>query len=190
MKKPNYPYNPPVPLDFNLKYKLTDLPSDLNPKDIDYNYINRYVVTGCKETENVIILMDKQKHWDDPSHFCPECDDEGCKECELEYQKAIDGLSLQDIINMLPNDISPKDAKISFGADDFNGVVCATFSLMAERKLSKEKQKEQIKKYNDAVAKYDKKFDKYLEKKRKYDKWAKKQEILKLKEKLSDLERE
>ncbi|KKN66626.1 hypothetical protein LCGC14_0469610 [marine sediment metagenome] len=194
MKKPAFPWNAPKPWEYHLKYthdfKDTGLPRDNfegSGTDLNRNYTLDDVVTGCEGSVSDTIFTERTKHWDnDCSYLCSECEDEGCEECETDKeQKLLSGMSLQDLINMLPDGVELWDTSLSLKVDDWGGVVYGEFSLSYTKKLDTD---HQITEYNKAVAEYTARFDKYMKEKIKYDKWEKGQKIAEIKAELAKLE--
>lgn len=151
-------------------------------------------------TEDVTIYSHYEKYRnDDDVQYCEYCDeelgygDDGYEDCDCEDAKdakkgnfpKISKLTLQSILDMLPEGVKPSDVKISLSLDtgdmgiyghEVNFTYSKTFEADPEG-------------FKAAQKKYEENYQAYLVEKQKYDDWVRQQEIQKLEEKLAKLKR-
>lgn len=174
MEKPTKPNLPDTgKLDWNDKTKL-----------------NRHYHEDGKES--VILYSDSKRLVDycDYDDYCDECDNEGCEECQVnsDGHVSIEGLTLQDIIDKLPEGYNPSDVKMSLGiqlcqmgiqtSDCFwiNFVYRTPVNLQAELdKYAKEKERYKREKAEYKIAK------------KKYNKWKRDKNIAETQAKLDKM---
>lgn len=143
--------------------------------------------------EDVTIYRDSDFLFDDFDFRCPECNDEGCEECESESwndkdHKSIKSITLQDIIDKIPKGLSPSDIKIKFGASYSDmgpsprDNVWVEFYYRAPIDLQSE-----LDKYAKERERYKLEMDEYKIAKKKFDQWKLKQDIAEMQAKLDEL---
>jgi hypothetical protein len=180
MNKPKKP-SPPSPYNYHLQYT--------------FDSGRGFVITGCDESVNETLFFDREKHWDDPTPDCYECEDEGCEECEEERslnKKSLNNMSLQDLIDILPPGVEPKDTSFVLQAGDSGCNFCAEFQMLYAKKLDSNKclasYDKDLKKYKDRLLKFPEKEKEYKEWKRNQDIAKEKAKLIKTKAKLAKLE--
>lgn len=161
-------------------------------KPYESDYIKRHV------NEVFFSIYEPFKN-DDDRYECDICGNEECidQECE-EYEendpelfklwdlrKKNKNLSLQDIINKLPDGVTPDQVKISVRIN------CNAFSVTgSEVNFSFTKEiPDDPEGFKKAQEEYEKNYQAYLVEKAKYDQWKKDQEIKELEEKLKELKK-
>ena len=190
MKEPKFPQhsgeNAPSPSEFHLTYES----KPWNDREPYFNWAEARTITGC-EPETKVLISERTKHWDDDSPNCWDCEDDegGCEECDFGkmYQNddPISGKSLQDIIDMLPEGVEPKDVIIDFGMDDFGGRLVADLDFQYEAKVDFETQNRL---YQDALAIWTVKFDQFVEAHKKWVEWKRDTDIADMQTRLKELE--
>ncbi len=144
-------------------------------------------IKGLSEHKREYIV---QEVWDssqcEDGFRCWECEDEGCEECEdLPDNDSIDGMTLQDILDKIPEGITPKDVVINHSMRARYASVEITLSFSYQPILDFKTQK---KLYDADMKVYNKKWEAHLKEKEKYDNWVKEQEKEKLRARLEELE--
>ncbi len=148
-----------------------------------------------KRTQNIIIYQAYVNNFD--CDYCPHCDKKTCTgQCLNEYAEEGYGdqpvipntplhkMTLQSLLDMLPEGISPADVKIELIDDDWSGVPFAKVAFSYKKTFPANM--EQFKK--DKAA-YDAEWAEYEKKKAAYDQWVKRQQIKKLEGELAQLKK-
>jgi hypothetical protein len=153
-------------------------------------------------TEDVTIYSFYEKYRrDDDRQYCEYCDEElGYKDGELQDCDCEDALdekdtrgnhpklsqvTLQSILDMLPEGVKPSDVKVSLSLDTGDMGIYGqevTFSYSKTFEADPEG-------FKAAQERYEKNYQAYLVEKQKYDEWVHQQEIQALEEKLAKLKR-
>lgn len=153
-------------------------------------------------TENVAIYSYYEKHRsDDDRQYCEYCDeelgydDDGWMDCNCE--DALDSkdhrgnfpklskVTLQTIIDMLPEGVKPSDVSISLSLDTGDMGIYGhevTFSYKKTFEADPEG-------FKAAQKQYEENYQAYLLEKQKYDEWKRLEEVKQLEEKLAKLKR-
>lgn len=161
----------------------------------DKTILDRFSYPDGKE--EVVLYADSEYLFDDGvfEFRCEECEDKGCEECESWNHVNSDHISLcsmtlQDIIDKIPEGYSPSDVKMTLGSslcsmgpspDDhvfIRFVYRRPIDLQAE-----------IKKYEKAQKRYEQKMVEYQKAKKEYDEWKHAQDIAEAQAKLDELKR-
>ena len=153
--------------------------------DVDYhsgkvNGLSKY------KTEDLAREVINTRNLEGDGFKCYECEDSGCEECkDLPEPEVINGMTLQALLDRMPEGISPKDVTIGFGADcgAFDADFILSFSYRPILDLATQK-----KLYDADLKVYNKKWKAHLKEKKKYDAWNKAQKKKKLQAQLRKLD--
>lgn len=152
-------------------------------------------------TEDVTLYGYYEKYRnDDARQYCEYCDEElgyssdtddyeecGCEDAQdgkTGFPK-LSQVTLQSIIDMLPEGVKPSDVKISISLDTGDMGIYGqevTFSYKKTFEADPEG-------FKAAQERYEKNYQAYLVEKQKYDQWVNEQEIKRLEEKLAKMKR-
>lgn len=154
----------------------------------DHSKLDRFSNPDGKE--KIVFYSDWESMREDDydcDESCDYCDGEGCEECEKsEKAEPIGLLTLQDIINKLPNGFTPGDVKVEFGYSANCMAYEDTwirFSYRQEVDLQVE-----LDKYAKEKERYEKEMVGYKRANKEYKAWKRAQAIAEAKAKLEALE--
>jgi len=151
-------------------------------------------------TEDVTLYSHYEKYRnDDDRQYCEYCDEElGCdgdgeyEDCDCEDAKdgksdfpKLSQVTLQTILDMLPEGVNPSDVKVSISLDT-GGMGIYGQEVTFSYKKTFEADPEGFKAAQDQ---YEKNYQAYLVEKQKYDEWKRQEEVKQLEEKLAKLKR-
>jgi len=161
------------------------------------NYMKPWKHNFEKRIENVSIFSYYKKFTNyDECQYCgrEECCGSECEEYEendpeilkiWENRKKNSEITLQDIINRVPEGVLLSDVKFSLNIDvDSMSVNGAEFNFYYAKEFPDDPEG-----FKKAEEEYDKNYQTYLVEKAKYDQWVKEQEIKALEEKLEKLKK-
>ena len=142
--------------------------------------------------EQVVLYSDSQRLVDhcDYDDWCDECNNEGCEECQVNSKDhvSIESLTLQDIIDKIPEGYTPSDVKMSLGMQlnqmGISNTDCFWINFVYRAPVSLQ---EELDKYAKEQERYDKGMVKYKEAKKKYDKWKQDQDIVEMQAKIDKM---
>ena len=161
-------------------------------------YRRPYEKDYLPRTENVTVYSYYEKHRnDDDSQYCEYCDEElGCDEngeyedcnCEdAQDEKSgfpkLSQVTLQSILDMLPEGVKPADVNMSINLDTGDMGVYGQEVTFSYKKAIKDDPEG----FELAKKKYEENYKAYLVEKQKYDTWAKEQQVKELEDKLTKL---
>jgi hypothetical protein len=150
-------------------------------------------------TEDVTIYSYYEKdRKDDDEQYCEYCDEElgygdnGYEDCDCvdakddksEFPK-LSQITLQTILDMLPEGIKPSDVKISISLDTGDmGVYGQEVNFSYKKTFEGDPEG-----FKAAQKQYEESYQAYLVEKQKYDDWKRQEEIKKLEEKIAKLKK-
>lgn len=145
--------------------------------------------------EEVTLYADSDFLFDDGvfDYRCEECLDEGCEECESwnhvdPDHVSLDSMTLQDIIDKIPEGYSPSDVKMKFGASLCSMGPSPEDNVFVEFVYRKPIDLQaEIDRYSKAQERYEKKMVEYEKAKKEYDEWKHAQDIAEAQAKLDEL---
>lgn len=157
------------------------------------NSIRPWKVNYEKRKKDIVIYSYTQHAYADERDYCPSCDEDinicsgQCLGDSLYHDKdqpaipevKIEDLNLQDILNMLPPNITISDVKMSLIGNDWGGIPYTTFSFFYEKEFPEDFDQFEI----DHSA-YEKEYAEYEIKRNLYDQWMKEQDIKELENKI------
>lgn len=153
-------------------------------------------------TEDVTIYSHYEKYRnDDDRQYCEYCDeelgygDDGYEDCDCEDAKdarshrgdhpKLTQVTLQTILDLLPEGVKPSDVKISLGLDTGDmGIYGYEVSFTYRKTFEADPEG-----FKAAQERYEKNYQAYLVEKQKYDEWKRQEEVKQLEEKLAKLKR-
>lgn len=148
-----------------------------------------------KEETKDITLYQYCQIEDDDFEYCLFCEEEGCRgQCKqaawnVGYKRQpstpnidLSEMTLQGLLDLLPQGVEAKDVRILIGADDWSGVPYTKISFVYKKHFPADMEQFKIDK-----AIYDQKYAAYEIKRAEYEVWKKEQEIAKKEEELNKL---
>lgn len=154
-----------------------------------------------KRAKQISIYESSQKIWVDRDYYCDYCNRENCNEeceealadkeendlyCDKDQPKTIDlkleKVSLQTLIDQIPEGLTPNDIKISLSYNDRGVMYSQKLSFYYIKTFPANR-----KGYNEAKKKYDEAEKLYFIEREKYDQWVKEQKKEKLLKELKEL---
>ncbi len=165
------------------------------------NYMRPWERDYSARTEDVTLYSYYEKHRsDDDRQYCEYCDEElgynsetdEYEDCDCEDARdeksgfpKLSQITLQTILDMLPEGVKPSDVKISISLDTGDMGVYGhevTFSYKKTFEADPEG-------FKAAQEQYEKNYQAYLVEKQKYDEWKRQEEIKQLENKLAALKK-
>lgn len=165
------------------------------------NYMRPWERNYEARTEDVVIYGYYEKFRnDDDRQYCEYCDEElgydsdtdeyedcDCEDAqdEISDHPKLSQITLQSILDMLPEGVKPSDVKISISLDTGDmGVYGHELSFTYKKTFEDDPEG-----FKAAQEQYEKNYQAYLVEKQKYDEWKKQQEIKALEEKIAALKK-
>lgn len=147
-------------------------------------------------TEDVVIYSycEKYHNDDDDNQYCEYCEEElDCnQDCNCEKAKSnktnfpkLSQMTLQSILDMLPEGVKPSDVKVSIRLDVGDMSIYGQEIIFSYKKTFEADPEG----FKAAQERYEKNYQAYLVEKQKYDEWKRQEEIKQLEEKLISLKK-
>lgn len=166
------------------------------------NYMQPWERDYSKRTEDVVLYSHYEKYrGDDDRQFCEYCDeelaygDDGWQDCDCQDAKdarshrgdhpKLKKITLQSILDMLPEGVKPSDVNISISLDTGDMGIYGhevTFSYKKTFEADPEG-------FKAAQKQYEENYQAYLLERQKYDEWKRLKEVKELEEKLAKLKK-
>jgi hypothetical protein len=154
-----------------------------------------YEMDYKKRTKDIVIYQYCETSYDEG--YCSHCDKKTCKGQCLYYawnkgykdQPAtpniqLSKITLQSLLDMLPEGVKPSDVKISIESDDWSGVPYRKVSFFYKKTFPAD-----MEQYKKDKAAADADYAEWEQKQLAYEKWLKEQEIKKLEAELEKLKK-